>query len=1575
MRQRSLSILILTALLLAPFLAAAPEALRSPTHEGVVHTSDVTWSGNMTLDEDVTIASGATLTIEAGTNINVTEDITIRIEGDLSIEGVDQNEVTIWGSHFEATSVQARWEGFQIASGASADVEWAHISDARGGLVVESGGNLTIDASTFEDVIMAVWALGTLTHGGDPLQSDIHCRGVHTACLRVDGSATLDSISTSPFGNSSNGMTAVVGNGGNLSTVGNLGIIARNGSDALVLESGSTFRGNVSASYVMRGIRVMGTVDAVVELFLISTSLDTMISSTDGAGLIIESVNTTAPEEWSPSSPVPITQHVISGTVQDITILHGMIPSVDSAFDVQIDGTLTIGDVEIYSTPQMFNLRGDGQLVLQSTILRTYYGVLFDAVGSGTISMTDVITTGSNDLGINSGWDLEVEDSTLQTRNQGLRLLSGEHEFDNVTISRNYDSSDSTSVGLDIVWADVETDDVTITGFNEGVRCGAQCTLEGDSLASGGGGPVSGSGLTVDGGSISLDSLETSSSNVGIDLVDGDVHLSDWTVSNAHGTYGIELANDASATIRNMPGYTSSGAYDGFGDGTLLWGSTGTPNLAVSVEAQFTESNVRVTDVVGTALPGAVTSAHGFDEDADSFGDTSLPLLSVGSFVEALDPSSGMGSSATMSPPGGTLQIAVIPATGDWTIPAGVQAILSGGNFTLNGDLIIESTASLSLIDATLTMPDAANLTIQPNGLLKGDDGVLIGGVASLSAGVPFLGSGGGLSVGSDITFTCYDPWSWVFTDLDGDLSMSQDCELILEGGHASGQISLGTDAILSEQNRLVVTILDAGTVVEGANVSVGGNVVATGVDGQASFISTWRVVDGSGETLAERKTVVAQHANVNRYRSWDPSSGESLEIMISTVTPGVTTGLVRLEPIFSPYHLGGDLTVTSGTTLDVLPDVELTIAPAVGITVEGVMQAEDAWIGGTGSNGISVTSGQLMMSDGFYSGGALDVSGWASLSRMSISDAQVLVSGAVSISDGIIGTTDVCVRVTGLLSMTGTILSDCGMYGLWTTNAAVEITDITLASGNSNGAWIQQGSGNISGWDASAHDGDGPALHLQYVDAGLAVTDMTLSTGPGEAALRIEQSDGIVVSDSVVTGSPGISVANSEAWLLRIDVDSDGTVGAGISVLGVPSAGTVIEDCDVDGFAIALRLEGGPDDAESTGAILIDTELHAAVAINSNTLPFTMRGGVLDGDIEMIAMDKPFTATLIDIDPGAVQITGQATLYISHTWTVDSPVPVQLQINIPEFEAILGDQELSYDGPQELVLRHGAYTESGRTDSLYGAWTATASGFLPASGQLLLDTSDARILSIAMGPNAAPVVTILGGDLLELNAGTNLDMSATATDANGDVIAEWVWTLEAGEESHLVGDSEAITIDDLEQGDWILRATAIDAHGASGDDTVALTVNAADADDDFGTTCPQQGQGAWWDAENGWFCGPDVYDEDDDNDGIRDDRDRFPRDPCAHRDTDDDGLPDSIIPNCETDLIIDEDDDNDGVIDAEDLDPTNPEIGSEPASETAAKSWISTVCSPAVVLSVAVIIVFTIFAYMRSNVDIRRED
>ncbi len=1562
MRQRCFTTIILASLILAQFLIAAPEALRAPTHEGVVYTTDQTWSGNLSISEDVNIATGATLTIESGTHLNITEDVTITIDGDLEIQGTSENPVEIWGSWIAETSIQARWQGFHLTPGSSATVTHANISDSRGGFDAENSANLNIGSTAFIDTMIGVWAKGTLTGTG------FSCNTATTSCLRVDGSATVTEISSTQSAE-----VIHVHNGGNA----NIGITSStNDSDVLVLDDGSTFYGEINADGFSRAVRGSGTVSATVMPNSIGVG-DVLIQANSLNGLVVTG--------GSPCSSNCTVNSILVGSVDDIEFSSIFLYCGESkpCIDAQIDGELSFVGAwpssEIHSfhpdSTTFARLRGDG-IVRFNELSITSNFELFDVSGNGQLFISNS-TWRVDDMGTISGWSVDVSNTILIGEDDGIVLLDVDATFNQIEIHHDYSSSDLTSVGLRAVWSNIEMNDVSITGWNDGIRCESECAITGTTVSTGGGGRNSGSGLTIDGGTVQLNSLETTSSDVGVSINGGSMLVSDWTVDMAHRTYGIALFNDATAIVRNMSSYTSSGLHDGFGDGTLYWGSSGTPDLAVSVDERFTESTITVTDLVGASISGTLVSAHGFSEITDNSGEATLPLLSSGSLVEAEDTSSGTGSSATLTPPGGNIQLAIVPGSGDWTIPSGVDARLVGGTFTLNGDLTIESTASLMLIDSILTMPESATLTIQPNGQLRGDNGTLIGGIGSLSAGVPLKGEGEGLSVSSSLTFTCYDPWTWVQTSITGSLQLNQDCELILDGGHSSGPLTVETDAKLTQRSHITVRVIDAGYPVEGANVSIGGAVQQTDSNGEVGAWHTWRVVDENGETdSSNQQTIVIQHANINRYQSWVPTSSAEIEVMISTIPTGATSGLIKLESIFSPWHLGGDLLVSSGSTLEVLPDVELSLAPDAEISIEGNFRTNDAWIGGTASGGLSVQSGgNLLMASTLYSGGPISVgsNGIASLSSMTIADAPVSVtgSGTLEIIGGKISHTDICIRATGTLNLAGTLIDNCGMYALWTTDATLWVEDAEIGAGSSNGAWIQQSSGTITGWNTSTYDGDGPALHLQMVDDSLTVSDMSLYVGSGPSALHIEQAENFELSDSTITGSPGILIEESEMRLLRVDLFGQGD-GVGITVHGTPSAGTIIEDCDVDGYDTAIRLEGGMDEAEEIGVSILNSHLHATTSIDSNTLPFTLSGGELDGIIQMLGMDKQWSANLIDIEQFQVNITGQAILYVAHTWGISAPADVSLEMTIPEFDFVLGEQQLDWENPTEIILIHQAYTESGMTDAWFGQWTANSADYLPSTGQLQLDTSGQRQLTIEMSLNHPPIVEIEGPNTLEINAGQQLNYSATGTDPNGDDIVEWIWVLESGDDTILIGDTDSGSTTETEQGDWILRATAIDIHGAEGHDTVAITVNPADADSDFIDSCPSTGNYAWWDAENNRYCGPDVFDEDDDNDGFKDSMDSFPLDPCAHHDNDGDGLPNSIRSNCETELIEDDDDDDDGVVDSEDIDPLDPEVGSKKISE---KSMLTTLCSPAVVLTLALIIVFSTFAYLRFNRDIQRDE
>ena len=168
--------------------------------------------------------------------------------------------------------------------------------------------------------------------------------------------------------------------------------------------------------------------------------------------------------------------------------------------------------------------------------------------------------------------------------------------------------------------------------------------------------------------------------------------------------------------------------------------------------------------------------------------------------------------------------------------------------------------------------------------------------------------------------------------------------------------------------------------------------------------------------------------------------------------------------------------------------------------------------------------------------------------------------------------------------------------------------------------------------------------------------------------------------------------------------------------------------------------------------------------------------------------------------------------------------------------------------------------------------------------------------------------------------------------------------------------------------GTYTLTVSVRDPAGGVSTDSVIFQVWPQDNDNDFIDTCQTTGDYAWYDPVEEVRCGPDEYDEDDDNDGMRDTIDVFPKDPCAWQDTDEDGKPDDIVASCATVLIEDDDDDNDGLLDRDDSDPKVPLTVSESTSED---SLIVTLLSPGVVLPLLVIVIVTaLLARQRRNSD-----
>ena len=144
----------------------------------------------------------------------------------------------------------------------------------------------------------------------------------------------------------------------------------------------------------------------------------------------------------------------------------------------------------------------------------------------------------------------------------------------------------------------------------------------------------------------------------------------------------------------------------------------------------------------------------------------------------------------------------------------------------------------------------------------------------------------------------------------------------------------------------------------------------------------------------------------------------------------------------------------------------------------------------------------------------------------------------------------------------------------------------------------------------------------------------------------------------------------------------------------------------------------------------------------------------------------------------------------------------------------------------------------------------------------------------------------------------------------------QWIITDNTGSEVYtasLDNDTNLITL--VLPGSYLLKVVVTDSFQAQSEMIIPIEVELLDSDGDYILTCDDT---TWFDLSASRSCGPDVYDNDDDNDGIIDSRDEWPLDPCAWQDTDGDGQPDNL--NCpegvNSDLFEDQDDDGDGIPD-----------------------------------------------------------
>ena len=883
-------------------------------------STNTTWSGTVVLNGNVTVDSSSTLVISPGTIVDA-RSYWLQIDGVLHAS--DAEFMTSEVSSSLGSSGAGLWGGVLVSTGASADLTNISISGAESALTVH--GDVTIHDS--------------ITINNSYIGFDISSSGM------VDAeNVTMSTIDVQSVVNHGN---LAIDHG--LFTNTGTGILSTNtltANDVSFFETGVAID-IISGTASITGLGLENVSVAVGSDAGASTTVSSIYG--EGVGLVIDGTDA---DDLTVSNALLSGDRLLWGAMDAISFndVNFTQENVDRpAVDIRCRMNCMFDDLSIHNADIGMDIDGSGTTTLtNSQIHANQLGLRASGIGLISLESTTIV---ANLTAITlSSLNSEITQSTISL-NEGMGpaaiLLEGEHEWNDVEISKPYNSLDTASIGLDAWYTTIESTSITTNGFAYGVE------LEDSTLDADVGSFINGNiqGLHAIDSEASIGTLTTTAQEYGVVLSEASTGIiDDWT-ANLHNT-PLLLEDESTAHVRDfVPLNTPQGLSDALGDGTFLYGGPTTSSVSTTNSGYLYETYVSFVDVNNQPVQ-AKTYAHGFESVADSNGVASLPLLASGSIVEVLYDGQGVSTELFGNQQGQTVQIISLPE-GDWNLPDSSTIVLGprtdGSPHQLNGDLNFGLNSHLKLIDTTLIVDSSSSVDLGYSGKITGDNGILNASSLSMSVQSTLVSEGQGLEIQSPVSWGCSQTQNIANVRFTSTISIMPYCEVEMIGGQANGQISIGTGASFTLISTLDIEVLDTGLPVEGATILVDGQTVQTDSFGQVTAQTTARTVNSQGDVQESTKTVTMQIGSFTEFYAWNVQQSTSHTFMASTVQTGTITSWLILEEAWSPYRLEGDLTIASNTRMTVNDGVELRIASNAIIDVQGVFEAGTATISSTG--------------------------------------------------------------------------------------------------------------------------------------------------------------------------------------------------------------------------------------------------------------------------------------------------------------------------------------------------------------------------------------------------------------------------------------------------------------------------------------------------------------------------------------------------------------------------------------------------------------------------------------------------
>jgi hypothetical protein len=1482
MRTRAL---VLTALLI---ISSTASVIASDT----VTTQDVELSGDHTMTGNYTVSHGTTLTIKAGTVVDM-QDYWLEVEGTLIADNstiMSSIQTTSPGSHNAGV-----WDSLTITSSGTAVLDNVTISNAKSCIIAD--GALTATGLILEDCLIGIEIDGTA------IISDLSASHIDHDGVRITGDAD---ISNAAFTHMSGGIHSsgdLILTGGEFTDVGTGLSLTGGTADVETLNYNSGVGNGVSISS-----GVSGDIDGMT-----GHSANAIVSM-DSSGFSLSNLDMSGE------------RLVNSWSAGDLSISNAVFDadSGETPIDMRTSGTVTLSNIVLtgqfsslqgtYNAPWIgIAIAGSGDYIIDSSSIESTDTAL-KASGTGTLTITDT-TFFSDRVGLSfsgiSSTTLDNVDVNISTGGEmGIDILQGLHTFSELEVNMPYNPLASGSTGVDAWWCEIIAENITVNGFAnsmsiyESILTAEDLLLLDSSLQ---GLYASSSAITV------TDSFETRVSDSGLVMISSTAVFRTWAASYHEDGGVIDSNSEVIAwqlsSINNLDS-------DVTGDGTISYGTSQELTINTAASNRLWEMTISFEDLTGNPVD-ANWEVLGFQGTAIA-GESILPVSEAGSKITATH--SGVGAlSIPVGVQGGshTIQVPIMPQ-GDWALIGGTVVVLGptedGTPHLAGGNITIPSNAQLILQDTTLQLPSYATMTIDSYGDFEGYDSQLIGEVISHSSEFSDSQSSN-LTITGDVSWTsCQSDINLFGLQVEGDIQLDNSCKVIITSGRVTGQVDVGVGATFEIVNTLEVTVLDKGEPVEGATITIQGQSVATDADGKATKSTTALLVDSSGSTTAGLKQVSMQWGSISGLMAWDPSSSKEYTFTASTISGGTLGEWLVLEKAWSPYHLTNNLIIPQDQTMTINDGVSLRVADGVTISVEGIFNSGYSTISSMGNGarwgGLIVgdnadTSASLLGTSLVEGSPLLTLDGNdvvlsnGLLSRSSGAEPLIRLTNSASGSMQIVSTTlsdsaSHCIEAQGsaTLSMQQVSMQTCAANSLWARSLPLSIDGLLVTE-----------KVDLNGVTGEMNNFEGGELNINNLD-GFMMSNLVLTS------LNGSDNREITIAGAVINSAPAIDLENTAGSISYLTIDCGGS-GVGLSSHhGRASAPLTISDSSISSCTKGIDLH---TDGESAAIVLNDVNIDSMVAISSDGNDMIIHNGILNGSLDVDSAN----ANLYDVIPlSESTIFGEIWMWNTHVLDVrlsgiSYSVNIELSVAQSWSNSVTGSSI-------EVALPHTIVSDSGTETNNVVDIVATSEGLPTLSEQYSFGPTESNIIQINMVSNQAPEVEIIiPDDGFTIMESLPIEIRAVISDdldSNEDLEITWIVNFGQTELMQLTGEWNNIT--DLAAGMYVLKLEVTDTQGLMSSNSISFEITLLDSDGDWINTCNIE---TWYDKDENLYCGPDVYDTDDDNDRVTDIRDPWPTDSCASMDTDGDGQPDNMHcpPGVTTWLTVDPDDDGDGIPDA----------------------------------------------------------